>query len=312
MGTPDFARIQLEALVEAGAEIIGVLTQPDKPQGRRRLMTPSPVKRYALEREIPVYQPKTLKSEEFRELLETLAPELIIVAAYGKLLPEYVINYPALGCVNVHGSLLPEYRGAAPIQRAIMDGKKETGITIMHMDIGLDTGDMISKAVVPIYPDDDFGKLHDRMAAAGAKLLVETLPSIEDGTAPREKQDDIKSTYAAKITNADCSLDFSADANAVYDRIRALSPFPLAFAAHGGKMLKIASAELAETIKEHKNPGEVLKCDAKHNFIEVACGTGSVYLTGVLPEGKGLMRASDLINGRKIAQGDRLTRYELD
>lgn len=279
MGTPDFAKSSLAALVDAGYDVIGVLTQPDKPRGRKQLMTPSPVKEYALEKNIPVYQPKTLRDDDFASLLETLAPDLIVVAAYGKILPENVINYPRLGCINVHGSLLPEYRGAAPIQRAIMDGKKVTGVTIMHMDIGLDTGDMISKVEVPIYPDDDFEKLHDRMADAGAKLLVDTIPSIENGTAKREKQDDLKSTYAAKITNADCALDFDADADAVYDRIRALSPFPLAFCDHNGKMLKLVGAKIGDTEKEHKNPGEVLRLDAKGNFIEVACRTGSVCLT---------------------------------
>lgn len=312
MGTPDFAKSSLAALVDAGYDVIGVLTQPDKPRGRKQIPTPSPVKEYATEKNIPVYQPKTLRGDDFAELLVSLSPDLIVVAAYGKILPENVINYPRLGCINVHGSLLPEYRGAAPIQRAIMDGKKVTGVTIMHMDIGLDTGDMISKVEVPIYPDDDFEKLHDRMADAGAKLLVDTIPSIEDGTAKRERQDDLRSTYAAKITNADCALDFDADADAVYNRIRALSPFPLAFCDHNGKMLKLVGARLGDTEKEHKNPGEVLRLDAKGNFIEVACRTGSVCLTRVLPEGKGRMNASDLINGRKIAQGDRLKKYIID
>lgn len=309
MGTPDFAKVQLEALINAGADVIGVVTQPDKPKGRKMVLTPPPVKVCAEEHDIPVYQPNTLRGDEFAALLDTLAPELIIVAAYGKILPENVINYPSLGCINVHGSLLPRYRGAAPIQRAIIDGERETGITIMYMDVGLDTGDMLSKVVVPIEIFDNFETMHDKLAEAGAKLLLETVEALENGTAKREKQDDLKSTYAAKIENADCVLDFDADAMSVYNRIRGLSPFPLSVVSHNDRALKIVSAELADTVKEHKNPGEVLLCDAAKNRIEVACRVGSVAITGVLPEGKSRMRAADFINGRKIAEGDRLTKY---
>lgn len=309
MGTPDFAKVQLEALIEAGADVIGVVTQPDKPKGRKMVLTAPPVKVCATEHGIPVYQPQTLRGEDFAKTLEALAPDIIIVAAYGKILPENVINYPRLGCINVHGSLLPKYRGAAPIQRAIIDGERETGITIMYMDVGLDTGDMLSKVTVPIEIFDNFETMHDKLAAAGAKLLIETVAALESGTASREKQDDLKSTYAAKIENADCVLDFDADAMAVYNRIRGLSPFPLAVVAHGDRALKIVSAELADTVKEHKNPGEVLKCDAALGRIEVACRCGSVAITGVLPEGKARMSAKDFINGRKIAAGDRLKKY---
>lgn len=310
MGTPDFARVQLEALVSAEADVIGVVTQPDKPKGRKMVLTPPPVKEYALEKGLPVYQPNTLRGEEFAALLEELAPDLIIVAAYGKILPENVINYPSLGCINVHGSLLPRYRGAAPIQRAIIDGERETGITIMYMDVGLDTGDMLSKVTIPIEYTDNFETMHDKLADAGAKLLLETVKMLEAGTAVREKQDDLKSTYAAKIENADCVLDFDSDAVTVFNRIRGLSPFPLTVVSHNDRALKIVSAELAETVKEHRNPGEVLKCDAGKNMIEVACKVGSVAITGVLPEGKSRMRAADFINGRKIAEGDRLKIYQ--
>ncbi len=309
MGTPDFARVQLEALISAGADIVGVVTQPDKPKGRKMVLTPPSVKVCAEEHGIPVYQPNTLRGDEFAALLDSLAPELIIVAAYGKILPENVINYPTLGCINVHGSLLPKYRGAAPIQRAIIDGERETGITIMYMDVGLDTGDMLSKVTVPIDMFDNFETMHDKLADAGAKLLIETVEKLENGTAVREKQDDLKSTYAAKIENEDCILDFDADAICVYNRIRGLSPFPLSVVSHSGRALKIVSAELADTVKEHRNPGEVLKCDAAKNRIEVACRVGSVAITGVLPEGKSRMRAADFINGRKISEGDRLTKY---
>lgn len=309
MGTPDFARIQLEALVNAGAGIVGVVTQPDKPKGRKMILTPPPVKVYALEKGIPVYQPATLRGEEFAELLASLSPDLIVVAAYGKILPENVINFPRLGCINVHGSLLPKYRGAAPIQRAIIDGEKETGITIMYMDVGLDTGDMLSKCTVTIEADDDFETLHDKLADAGAELLLQTVTMLEEGTSVREKQDDSKSTYAAKITNEDAVLDFSEDAVSICNRIRGLSPFPLSVASHNGKALKIVRAELGDTEKSHEAPGEVLMCDAQASRIEIACGKGSIYVTNLLPEGKSRMSASDYINGRKIAVGDILTKY---
>lgn len=309
MGTPDFAKVQLEALISAGADVIGVVTQPDKPKGRKMILTPPPVKVCAEEHNIPVYQPKTLRGDEFAELLEKIAPELIVVAAFGKILPQNVLDFPKLGSICVHGSLLPKYRGAAPMQRAIIDGERETGITIMYMDAGIDTGDMISKAVVPIEIFDNFETIHDKMADAGAELLIPTIEAIENGTAKREKQDDLKSTYAAKIENEDCVLDFDADAMTVYNRIRGLSPFPLAVVSQGDRALKIIRAELSDTVKEHKNPGEVIRCDASKNIIEVACRVGSVAITNLLPEGKNRMNASDYINGRKIAVGDRLTKY---
>ncbi len=309
MGTPDFAKVQLEALIGAGADVIGVVTQPDKPKGRKMVLTPPPVKVCAEEHNIPVYQPKTLRGDEFAAVLDELAPELIIVAAYGKILPENVINYPKLGCINVHGSLLPKYRGAAPIQRSIIDGERETGITIMYMDVGLDTGDMLSKVTVPIEIFDNFETMHDKLADAGAKLLLETVEAMENGTAKREKQDDLKSTYAAKIENEDCVLDFDDEAINVHNRIRGLSPFPLAVVSHGDRALKIIRTELSDTVKEHKNPGEVIRLDASKNIIEVACRVGSVAITNLLPEGKNRMNASDFINGRKISVGDRLTKY---
>ena len=311
MGTPDFAAASLAALIDAGADIVGVFTQPDKPQGRKKLLIPSAVKSCALEHSLDVYQPTTLRSDESFELIEKLAPDMIIVAAYGKILPQRVIDYPKLGCINVHGSLLPKYRGAAPIQRAIIDGESETGVTIMYMDAGIDTGDMLAKTIVRIEPDDDFGTLHDKLAAVGAKLLTDTIPQLENGTARREKQDDLKSNYAAKIENEDCLLSFDDTAKNVHNRIRGLSPFPLAVVEHNGKSLKLVASEIADDDTPHKNPGEVMKLDQKGNRIEVACREGSVYLTRVLPEGKGRMNASDYINGRKIELGDRLTKASL-
>ena len=309
MGTPDFARVQLEALIAAGADVIGAITQPDKPKGRKMVLTPPPVKVCAEEHGIPVYQPKTLKGEEFAALLSEIDPELIVVAAFGKILPANVIDYPKVGCICVHGSLLPRYRGAAPIQRSIIEGEKETGITIMHIDPGIDTGDMITKAAVAIEPCDNFETIHDKLADAGAKLLIETVEMLENGTAPREKQDDSLSCYAPKIENADCILDFENCAVSVHNRIRGLSPFPLAVVSHNERALKIVSAELVDTEKAHDVPGMVLSCDAKANRIEVACKKGSIAITALLPEGKGRMAASDYINGRKISVGDVLAKY---
>ena len=248
-----------------------------------------------------------MENEEILQELTKIAPDVIVVAAYGRILPVEILDLPACGCINIHGSLLPRFRGAAPIQAAILAGDEVTGITIMHIDPGIDTGDMIAKVTVPIELFDDFETIHDKMAAAGAKLLVETIPMLEAGTAPREKQDDLKSTYAAKIENADCILDFDTDAMSVHNRIRGLSPFPLAVVSHRDRALKLIRSELVDTVKEHANPGEVLRIDG--GKIEIACRTGSIAVTELLPEGKNRMRAADFVNGRKIAPGDRLVKY---
>ncbi len=303
MGTPDFALFSLRALVEAGENVIGVVTQPDQPKGRGYHLQPPPVKVYALEQGLPVYQPLTLRDDAFYELLCELAPELLVVTAYGKILPARVLDYPKFGCVNVHGSLLPEYRGAAPMQRAVIDGKSETGITTMMMDVGLDTGDMLMKAVVPITQTDNFETIHDKMGVAGAELLLQTVAAIKNGTVTREKQDDSLATYAAKIEKADCLLDFSQSAQALHDRIRGLSPFPLAFThTPDGKLLKLVAAEVAAPCGLLAPAGTVLSLE--NGRVTVACGEGSISLLQVLPEGKGRMPASAWINGRKIQVGD--------
>ena len=230
MGTPGFAAASLAALYESGEYAVTVVTQPDKPKGRGYAVTPSEVKVYALEHGLTVYQPATLRDEAFASLLAEIDPDMIVVAAYGKLLPKNVIDYPEYGCINVHGSLLPEYRGAAPVQRAIIDGRTVTGITIMYMAEGLDTGDMLEKAEVPIGENDDFGTVFGRLAVCGAELLLRTLPHIFDGSAKPEKQNGDLATYAKKIEKTDCVLDFSMPAKKVHDLIRGLSPAPLAFA----------------------------------------------------------------------------------
>lgn len=306
MGTPDFALSSLRALWESGEDIIGVVTQADKPRGRGYTLTPPPVKQFALEKGIPVWQPKTLRDEAFADLLKELDPEMIIVVAFGKILPENVISYPKYGCINVHGSLLPRYRGAAPMQRAIMEGETQTGITTMYMDVGLDTGDMILSRPFPIGENDNFETVHDGLAALGAATLLETVDLLKKGIAPRVKQDDSNTNYAAKIEKEDCLVDFSKDAAAVHNQIRGLSPIPLAFThTPDGKLLKITASRLvcAEGAPAVA-AGTVLSLEDE---IVVACGKGKVALLGVLPEGKGRMSAADFIRGRKLSVGDILS-----
>ncbi|MBE6587857.1 MAG: methionyl-tRNA formyltransferase [Ruminococcaceae bacterium] len=305
MGTPDFAKVCLSAIVEEGFDVVGVVTQPDKPKGRSYKLTPPPVKVYAEECGLPVYQPETLRNEAFKEELEALSPDIIIVAAYGKILPPYIINYPRYGCINAHGSVLPKYRGAAPIQRAIMDGESETGITVMYMDEGLDTGDMILIEKTPITEEDNFETLHDRLAEIGGRTLVEAMKSLEAGTATREKQDSSLATYAEKITKDDCIIDFSIPREELLCRIRGLSPFPLAVTkTPDGRLLKIVSASVASGASEAA-PGTVA-CVDKDGF-EVVCGKGKkIRVKEVLPEGKGRMTAADFVRGRRIEAGDKL------
>ena len=306
MGTPDFARICLSAIVENGYEVVGAVTQPDKPKGRSYKLTPPPVKVYAEEKGIAVYQPETLKDEAFLPTLSELDPDIIIVAAYGKILPKYILDYPKYGCINAHGSILPKYRGAAPIQRAIMDGEKETGITVMYMDVGLDTGDMILKETTPITEEDNFETMHDRLAEIGGRVLVEAMKQLENGTAVREKQDDSLATYAEKITKDDCIIDFAASQEELLCRIRGLSPFPLAVTkTPDGRLLKLISAEAAKGASEAK-PGTVAVVD-KDGFEVVCGGSRKIRIKEVLPEGKGRMSAADFVRGRRIEMGDRLT-----
>ncbi len=305
MGTPDFAVPTLQALCESGYDVVGAVTQPDKPRGRGYQLMPPPVKVYAMEQDIPVYQPMTLKGEEFAELLAKIDPEVIVVVAYGRILPLNVLEYPKYGCVNVHGSLLPEYRGAAPMQRAIIDGKSETGITTMLMAAGLDTGDMLLKESVKIGENDSFEDIHDSLSAVGASLLIKTLEGLEAGEIVPEKQDDTRSTYAAKIEKSDRLLDFSLDAKAVHDLIRGLSPIPLSFThTPDGKLLKVAKSRVHDAQMTPKClPGTVIEVG---DDIKVACGKGIISLLTVLPEGKGKMSAADFVRGRKIAVGDLL------
>ena len=304
MGTPDFARDCLLDVINAGHDVVGVVTQPDKHKGRGYELAKSPVKLAAEEKDLPVFQPETLKDNAFLETLNQLAPDIIVVAAYGKILPAYVLNFPRLGCINAHASILPEYRGAAPIQRAIMDGKKETGITIQQMDEGLDTGDMILVSKTAIEDNETFETLHDKLALMAGKAICEALFQLEEGTAVAEKQDDSKATYAAKITKADGKLDFRKTADELSCIIRGLSPFPLSFTKlPDGRMIKFIYAERAGGSTEAK-PGTVVSLE---KGFEVACGGGTkLKVTAVLPEGKGRMKAEDFIHGRRLSLGDML------
>ena len=305
MGTPDFAVPTLKSLVDNGYDVVGVLSQPDKPRGRGHHLMPTPVKAYAESQGLRVYQPATLRDEAFASLLSDLDPEVIVVVAYGKILPVSVIEYPKYGCVNVHGSLLPEYRGAAPMQRAIIEGKEKTGITTMLMAAGLDTGDMLLKAEVEIGEDDNFEDIHDRLASVGAELLVKTLGGLERGEITPEVQDHSLATYAAKIEKSDCELDFSRSAKELHDVIRGLSPIPLCFThTPDGKLLKVVRSRVFDLDGEHTVPaGTVVNVGED---IRVACGKGTLSLLTVVPEGKGKMSAADFVRGRKIACGDLL------
>lgn len=306
MGTPDFALFSLRALVEAGEEIVGVVTQADKPKGRGYTLTPPPVKVYAQERGIPVYQPATLRGDEFAATLQTIDPELIVVVAFGKILPANVLEYPKYGCINVHGSLLPAYRGAAPMQRAILEGQTVTGVTTMFMDVGLDTGDMLLTGKVAIGENDNFETIHDKLGVCGAETLLRTLAELKAGTLMRIKQDDSLATYAAKIEKEDCELRFDVPAREAHNRIRALSPIPLSFThTPDGKLLKIVASVVSDVKKPaDAQPGTVVSL--ANGRIAVACADGCVELLEVLPEGKKRMSAADFINGRKIQAGDLL------
>ena len=302
MGTPEISATCLKELIASDNEIVAVVTGKDKPRGRGNVMTPTAVKALALENSLPVYTPDTLRDETFADLLRELDPELIAVVAYGKILPKNVLDYPKYGCVNVHVSLLPKYRGAAPMQRAIINGEKETGVTIMYMAEGVDTGDIITAEAFPIGAEDDFEAIHDRSAEVGARLLVKTVADIANGTASRTPQDHSLATHAAKIEKEDCKIDFTKDAHTLDCAIRGVTPIPGAFAYLGGKMLKIYKA--APTDGKGK-PGEVIATDSKGTgSFTVACGEGALRVCGVIPEGKGKMSAGDFVRGRKINVGD--------
>lgn len=298
MGTPEFAVASLRRLVEDGHEIVGVFTQPDK-LGNRRKLTMPPVKEYALSVGLPVYQPERMRGEEPLALLRSLAPELTVVAAYGQILPEDVLNVPTLGSVNVHASILPKYRGAAPINRAILDGETETGVTIMHMAKKLDAGDIINIRTTPIDPDEDAEQLFARLAELGAQALSETLPKLADGSAPRIAQNDADSTYAAMLSREMSPIDWNKSAETVVNQVRGLVPWPCATMELDGKTAKVWHALRGG---ETKDAAGTLR--ASKRGIECACGDGKcVVVTELQSEGGKRMAASAWLNGKRVAPG---------
>lgn len=302
MGTPDFSVPCLDALVKAGHEVAAVFTQPDKPKNRGHKLQMTPVKEYALEKGIAVCQPLSLrKGDEAESALATLrqlAPECIVVVAYGQILPKAVLDLPGYGCINVHASLLPRYRGAAPIQRCIIQGETETGITTMYMAEGLDIGDMILKEKTEIPPDMTASQLHDVLSDLGAKLIVQTLDMLEQGTAPRTPQTDENTCYASMISKDDCRIDFTQPADTIYNQIRGLSSSPCAFTFLESKRLKVYFAEKLQS-DVSADPGTVIQAEG----LCVACGTGALRLTDIQPEGGKRMTDSDFLRGRKIPAG---------
>lgn len=306
MGTPSFAETALRAIADRYPdEVIAVVTRQDTPKNRGHQMTPPPVKIAAEELGIPVFQPANLKEENFADTLQTLAPDIIVVAAYGRLLPRYVLDAPRFGCINIHGSLLPKYRGAAPIQRAILAGEPEMGVTIMKMEEGLDTGDMFAKASVSLCGDESFGEIHDKLAALGASLVMQVMDTIFAGTAHAEKQDDALSTYAAKIEKDDRMLDFSASAEEVHNRVRALSPMPGAEAVLHGERIKILRTKRTDEPSDGI-PGTISMLSAKADgSLSVNCGDNKLLIERLVPIGKKEMSVGDFIRGHRITTDDK-------
>ena len=306
MGSPDFAVPALEALLRGNDPVIAVVTQPDKPKGRSGVLVPTPVKEVALRHSIPVYQPKRVREEAFVKTLRDLEPDLIVVAAFGQIIPEAILSMPRYGCLNIHGSLLPKYRGAAPIQWALIDGEKETGVTIMRMGEGLDTGDMIAKKVIPITPEDTGGSLFDKLADEGAELLVETLPSVFDGTAVYEKQPEESPTPYAKMIRKEMGLlSFEKSARELELLVRGLSPWPSAFTKLQGRTFKIWKCAVMPDGPKDMAPGTVISADRQG--IRVACGEGSLLLQEVQLEGKKRMDADAFLRGFSLTPGTQFT-----
>ena len=300
MGTPDFAVASLRRLVEDGHEICGVFTQPDKPKGRGYKLVPPPVKELAMAHDIPVFQPNSLRNDESFEMIKSCAPDLIVVVAYGKILPKRVLELPKYGCINVHASLLPKYRGAAPIQWAVINGEKVSGVTTMRMDEGLDTGDMILKEEVTLAPDETGGSLFDRLAEVGAKLAVQTLQALEDGTAEFTPQDHEKATQVGMIQKSFGEMDFTKSAVELERLIRGLNPWPGTYTEYQGKTLKIWGA----TVKEGGDPskaGTIVNVK-KHSF-GIQTKDGILVPTEIQLEGKKRMTAEAFLCGVSLEEG---------
>ncbi len=300
MGTPDFAVPSLAACAEIG-QVVLVVTQPDRPKGRGNQLTAPPVKQWALERGLPVVQPEKLKATRFHEELARYAPDLAVVAAYGRILPPEVLAVPKKGCLNVHGSLLPKYRGAAPIQWAVANGDPETGVCLMQMEAGLDTGPVVARGVLPIGPEDTGGSMHDKLAQLGAQVLRDEAPPYMRGERQPVPQDHARATLAPMLKKEDGRLDFKLPARLVECRIRGFTPWPGAFTTFEGKLLKVLRAQVHQSKGE---PGVVLGADAQG--IEVGCGEGSLLITDLQPEGGKRMTAAQYLPGHRVERGQRV------
>jgi methionyl-tRNA formyltransferase len=297
-GTPEFSVPTLTALIRGGVEVVAVYTQPDRPAGRGRRLTASPVKETALAQGIPVHQPERLRGEAAAEAMRAHDADLMVVVAYGLLLPQAILDAPRLGCVNVHASLLPRWRGAAPIQRAILAGDSESGVTIMRMEAGLDTGPMCLKRLLALAPRETAGSLHDRLSTLGAEALMTALPGIADGTLVPEPQDDALATYAKKLSKEEALIDWSRPATELDRMVRAFDPWPVAETRLGGGVLRVWGAELPGLAAGGAEPGRVIATGKAG--IDVATGEGVLRITRLQPAGKRPMAAAEFLNARKL------------
>ncbi|HDS9361471.1 TPA: methionyl-tRNA formyltransferase [Enterobacter chengduensis] len=304
-GTPDFAARHLDALLSSGHQVVGVFTQPDRPAGRGKKLMPSPVKVLAEEHGLPVFQPASLRPQENQQLVAELNADVMVVVAYGLILPKAVLEMPRLGCVNVHGSLLPRWRGAAPIQRSLWAGDDETGVTIMKMDVGLDTGDMLYKLACPITAEDTSATLYDKLAALGPKGLIDTLQQLADNTATPEVQDESLVTYAEKLSKEEAQIDWSLPAAQLERCIRAFNPWPMSWMMIDDQPVKIWKASVINKTVAAA-PGTII--DANKQGIQVATVDGILNLESLQPSGKKAMSAQDLLNSRRewFIPGNRL------
>lgn len=299
MGTPEFAVPSLESLHRAGHQVVGVFTQPDKPKNRGMKLTASPVKEFALSKSIPVFQPATLRDGAALETLRELAPELIVVAAYGKLLPDEILTLPKMGCINVHSSLLPKFRGAAPINWAILAGERETGVTIMHMAHDLDAGDVILAARTEIGENETAPELYDRLALMGGTLVVQAVEQLAQGTAPRQLQDESQVTLAPMLSRDMSPMDFTRPAEALHAQVRGLLPWPAATTVLGGVRCKVLASRLTGESAGNKAPGTVAQADK--NGLKLVCGDGKMLeLVTIQPDGKKAMAAAAFLSGHPL------------
>ena len=323
MGTPDFAVLPLKKIIEEGYEVAAVFTQPDKPKGRSKKLIPSPVKVEAVSHDIPVYQPEKLREQENVDIIRNISPDMIVVAAYGQILPESILEIPPLGCINIHASLLPKYRGAAPIERCIIDGEAETGVTTMYMAKGLDTGDMIDSVTVAIDKADTGLTLTEKLSQAGAGLIIKTMDELGKGTAKRTPQDESESCYAAMLSKEMGLIDFNEPAEKIERLMRGLDPWPSAYTFYKGKQLKLFRAEAVSDdelvlknessgedalskVRDMYEPGTIIESEKK--YFTILCGEGALRIKALQPEGKGRMDAAAYQNGNRMTVGEKCSK----